>query len=123
MGMLNGGIMPEVVEKTLADPLVRVDFLDGSDVYVIGLTRVWLDATYHVRGCVHWQGTGQPDRTEVNAIGAQLDVLLHNHEAATASLQVHSFREEPTPSPAQFEQNGELWLQSGGVYRIRAHAL
>jgi hypothetical protein len=122
MGLVNG-IAPEAVWGTLASPYVRVDYLDGEDLYVVGLSRVWLDSTFHVRAVEHWRGSGQPDRTTVNEIGARLEELLHDHEETTATLSVHSFREEPTPTPAVTEQNGELWLQSGGIYRLRAHAV
>jgi len=123
MGMLNGEIAPEVVWDSNASPFVRVDRLDGHDLMVIGLHRVWADTTYHIRGVFHWRGSGRPDRTDVNAIGARLDALLHDHEATTATHQIHSFREEPTPTPAVTEANGELWLQAGGVYRMRVSAL
>ena len=76
-----------------------------------------------MRGVLHWRGSGRPDRSEVDAIGARLDALLHDHEAITATHHFHSFREEPEPTPAVTEPNGELWLQSGGVYRVRASAL
>jgi hypothetical protein len=123
MSLCNGAVSPEVVWDSNASPFVRLDRLDGNDLMVIGLFRVWADTTYHIRGVQHWRGSGRPDRTEVNAIGARLDVLLHKHEAITATHQIHSFREEPEPTPAVTEANGELWLQSGGIYRLRVAAL
>lgn len=123
MAMLEGQVSPEVIWDTNASPFVRVDRLDGEDLMVIGLHRVWADTTYHVRGVQHWRGSGRPDRTDVNAIGARLDVLLHDSEASTATHTIHGFREEPEPTPAVTEANGELWLQSGGVYRFRCSAL
>lgn len=122
MGMLNGGVEPEVIAGTDRGPLVRVDRLDGDDLIAVGLYRVWVDTTYHIRGVLQWRGGGRPDRTDINAIGARLDELLHAHEAVSGDYQFHVFREEPTPSPAVVEPGGELWLQSGGVYRIRANA-
>jgi hypothetical protein len=122
MGMLNGPVSPEVTWGTSGGPLVRVDRLDGEDLYVIGLYRVWVDTVYHIRVVQQWRGSGRPDRTDVNAAGARLDELLHDHEAISGDYQFHIFREEPTPSPAMVEPGGELWLQSGGVYRIRANA-
>jgi hypothetical protein len=125
--MLNGAegqtVAPEVIWDRLASPFVRIDRLDGDDLMVIGLHRIWSDTTYHVRGVQHWKGSGRPDRTDVNAIGARIDTLLHDHEETTATLEVHSFREEPEPLPAVTEANGELWLQSGGIFRLRARAL
>ena len=121
MGMVNE-IAPNAWWESLASPFVRVDYLDGEDLMVIGLHRIWADCTFHVRGVVHWNGRGQPDRTEVNAIGARLDALLHDNESITATLEIHSFREDPTPMPAVVER-GDLWLQSGGVYRVRARAV
>jgi hypothetical protein len=89
---------------------------------VIGLNRIWGDMTYHVYGAFHWKGSGRPDRTEVNAIGERLDQLLHGHAETTALVDIHSFREESEPTPAV--PDGEsVWLQSGGVYRIRARPL
>jgi hypothetical protein len=115
-------IMVGVYEKTEAAPYVRIDHLDGDDLMVIGLHRVWVDTTYHIRGVSHWEGTGQPDRTEVNAIGARLDELLHDQETVTATHSIHSFREEPEPVPTLYEPSmkSPVWLQSGGIYRIRA---
>lgn len=122
MGMLNGGVEPEVIAGTDLGPLVRVDRLDGDDLMVVGPNRVWVDTTYHVRGVMQWRGGGRPDRTTINAIGDRLDTLLHAHEATSGDYQFHMFREEPTPQPAVVEPGGELWLQSGGIYRIRANA-
>lgn len=123
MALCNGLVSPEVFQDTTASPFVRVDRLDGNDLMVIGLYRVWTDTTYHIRGVFHWRGSGRPDRTDVNSIGARLDALLHDHEAATATHEIHSFREEAEPNPSVIEANGELWLQSGGIYRLRVHAL
>lgn len=121
MGMVSA-IAPTVKWATLKSPFVRVDFLEGVDLMVIGLHRVWTDCTFHVRGCSHWTGSGQPDRTEVNAIGARVDELLHDHESQTADLELHSFRVDATPSLGDVE-GGELWLLSGGIYRVRARVL
>jgi hypothetical protein len=123
MGMLNGSVAPEVTWDRNASPFVRVDRLDGEDLMVIGLHRVWVDTQWHVRGVEHWRGSGRPDRTDVNAIGARLDELLHDHEATTATIQVHSFRTEPEPMPAVTEPDGSLWLQAGGLYTLRASAI
>ena len=122
MGLVNG-VAPEVKWGTLASPFVRLDYLDGDDLMVVGLHRVWTDATYHVRGVQQWRGSGQPDRTEINAIGARIDALLHDHEQTSATLTFASWREEPTPTPASVEGDGSLWLQSGGVYRFLAIAV
>ena len=125
MGMLNGDIAPEATWGRNASPHVRVDRLDGADLLAIGLTRVWVDTQHHVRGCFHWTGSGRPDRTEVNAIGARLDELLHDHEAVESGFHFHSFREEAEPNPATLESTPDgmqLWLQSGGLYRIRVGA-
>jgi len=118
-GMVNG-VAPEVVPGSLASPFIRVDRLEGNDLMVIGLHRVWADTLWHVRACFHWTGGGQPDRTDVNAIGFRIDQLLHDTETQTTEFSIHSFREDPEPTPATVETNGELWLQSGGLYRMRA---
>ena len=107
MGMVNA-VAPEAKWGTLASPFVRVDYLDGEDLMVIGLHRVWSNSTWHIRGCLHWRAGGRRDRTDVDAIGARLDELLHDHEETTATMSVHSFREEPTPSPSLVESNGGL---------------
>lgn len=122
-GMLQGDIAPDVSWGTNRSPYVRVDRLDGEPKVVIGLHRVWADTTYHVRGVIHWQGGGQPDRTDVDAIGQRIDELLHDHEEQTATIHVHSFEEESEPMPSVVDANGDLWLQSGGIYRIRASAV
>lgn len=123
MAMLNGGINAEVFTDTTASPFVRLERLDGNDLMVIGLARVWVDTAWHIWGALHWTGSGQPDRTDVNAIGARLDTLLHDHEAVTAYHHIHGFREEPEPSPLVTTQDGQTWLHSGGVYRLRVAAV
>ena len=123
MSMLNGDVAPEVFQDSTASPFVRIDRLSGNDLMVVGMERVWTDSTYHIRGVEHWKGSGRPDRTNVNEIGARLDALLHEHEALTSTHQIHCFREEAEPIPASIEPNGELWLQSGGIYRLRCAAL
>jgi hypothetical protein len=122
-GMTEGPVAPEVIWGLSKSPFVRIDRLDTDDLMVVGLHRVWVDQTYHVRGVLHWHGSGRPDRTEVNAIGARLDALLHDHEEATATHHFHSFREEGEPTPATTEPDGSLWLASGGIFRIRCTAL
>jgi hypothetical protein len=121
--LVNGEIAPDATWGTNRSPYVRIDRLDGEPKVVIGLHRIWTDSLYHVRGVVHWQGGGQPDRAEVNAIGARIDALLHDHEETTSTIHVHSFEEESEPLPAVTEASGDLWLQSGGLYRIRASAI
>jgi hypothetical protein len=121
MGMVNA-VHPEVIPGSSGGPFVRIDRLDGDDLYVIGLYRVWVDQTYHIRVAQQWRGSGRPDRTDVDEAGGRLDELLHGHEAISGDYQFHAFREDPTPNPAVVEPGGELWLQSGGIYRIRANA-
>lgn len=123
MGMLNGKVTYEVRPLDMPSPLVRIDRLDGEDLMVVGLHRVWVDTQWHIRGVEQWRGTGVPDRSNVNPIGARLDDLLHDHEEVTATHHFHSFREEPEPMPVVHEVNGEIWLQSGGLYRVRVTAL
>jgi hypothetical protein len=123
MSYLNGYVAAEAWQDSTNSPFVRVDRLDGNDLMVTGLHRVWTDTTYVVRGVQHWRGGGRPDRTDINQIGARLDTLLHDHEATTTTHQIHSFREEADPLPAVVTSDGELWLHSGGVYRLRCTAL
>jgi hypothetical protein len=120
--LTNGPVSPEVLERDVRGPLVRLDRLDGEDLYAVGLYRVWVDTTYHIRGVMQWREGGVADRTDINAIGQRLDELLHGHEAISGDYQFHIFREEPTPQPSILETGGELWLQSGGIYRVRANA-
>lgn len=123
MSMLNGYVAAEAWQDSTNSPFVRLDRLDGNDLMVVGLNRVWTDTTYVIRGVQHWRGGGKPDRTDINAIGARLDTLLHNKTATTATNQIHSYREEADPMPAVVTSDGELWLHSGGVYRLRCQTL
>ena len=123
MGMLNGGIVGEAFRGTSASPFVAVQRLDVEDLMVIGLHRVWTDTVYHVWAAFHWRGSGRPDRTEVDEIAQRIDDLLHDAEDTTADFSIHSFREEPEPTPVVVEPQGGLWLQSGGLYRLRAAAV
>jgi len=126
MAMLESDIQTQVFSERTRAPFVRVEYLDGADLLTVGTHRVWADTTYHIRGADHWLGQGVPDRSTVNAIGARLDALLHSHsdQAATSdgtgTLTMHSVREDPEPIPATVEPDGTVWLQSGGVYRVRA---
>jgi hypothetical protein len=102
-------------------PVVKIDRLDASDVMAIGLIRVWDDLTFLVRASIKWAGQGNPDWTDVRAIADRIDTLLHNHEAVTSELQVHSFREESFTD--ETIESGSEYLHAGGIYRLRAHAL
>ena len=61
---------------------------------VVNLFRVWADLTVLVRAAVENENRDQPDWTELRAIADRLDTLLHKHEENTATLQIHSYREE-----------------------------
>ncbi len=119
-GLLGSGVWLRSVPQTAAFPAVKIDRQDASDLMVVGLHRIWADLSFLVRGIVHWKGSGQPDWTDVRAIGDRLDTLLHDHEAVTAELQVHSFREE---SMTDETLEPDLFLHCGGIYRVRARAL
>jgi hypothetical protein len=105
----------------LPSPFVKVDRLSSSDLMVIGLHRIWDDLTFLVRAVHHWEGSGAPDWTTVNDLAHRVDELLHDHEAQTADIEVHSFREESFTDA--LVENGELWLHSGGIYRVRCRSL
>lgn len=124
--MLNGYVAADVRGSQNPSPLVLVQRLDGSDVRVVGLHKIWTECVYHVRGAFHWQGSGPPDRAEINAIGARIQELLGDEEGfevLTGTIHVHGWREEPEPLPSFNDTTGDLWLQSGGIYRIRASAV
>jgi hypothetical protein len=105
----------------LPSPFVKVDRLSSSDLMVIGLHRIWDDLTFLVRAVHHWEGSGAPDWTTVNDLAHRVDTLLHDHEGQTADLEIHSFREESFTDA--LVENGELWLHSGGIYRVRCRSL
>ena len=67
------------------------------------------------------EAIGPTGRT-INAIGERLDELLHEVDVLTGTHSIHGFREDPEPTPAVVE-DGDLWLQAGGVYRLRAFPL
>lgn len=109
------------VPRSEPHPVVKIDRLDADDVMAIGLTRVWDDLTFLVRGTTKWEDRGNEDWSEVRAISDRIDALLHAHEAVTSELQVHSFREESFTDETL--ESGDLYLHAGGIYRLRAHAL
>lgn len=119
-GLVNGVWLRSVPESA-AFPAVKIDRQDASDLMVVGLDRVWADLTFLIRGVVHWRGGGQPDWTDVRAIGDRLDQLLHGYEGTNAELLVHAFREEPFTD--ETIEGGDLFLHCGGIYRLRAMAL
>ena len=102
----------------LPSPFVKVDRLGSNDLYTVDLHRVWDDLTFLVRAVHHWEGSGAPDWTTVNDLAHRIDGLLHDHEEQTADLEIHSFREESFTDA--LVEGGELWLHSGGIYRVRA---
>ncbi len=121
MGLLASGVWLRSVPQSARFPVVKIDRQDASDLMVVGLHRVWSDMSFLIRGVIHWTGSGQPDWTDVRAIGDRLDSLLHDHEAVTSELQVHSFREEPWSD--ETIEAGDLFLHVGGIYRVRARGV
>jgi len=103
------------------DPYVKIDRLDADDVYPINLHRIWDDLTFLVRGITKVRERGVEDWSEVGAIADRLDDLLHAHEATTADIEMHSFREESFTDETL--EGGDLWLHAGGIYRVRARAV
>lgn len=121
LGALVNGVWRKSVPQSESFPVVKIDRLDGSDTYPVGLNRVWADMTFLVRGVVHWRGSGQIDYTTVQAIADRIDALLHDHEGADSDVAVHSFREEPFDD--ETIEAGDVFLHGGGVYRVRAQAV
>lgn len=115
------GVWRKSVPQDERFPVVKIDRLDGNDVYPVGLNRIWSDMTFLVRGIVHWRGGGQPDYTDARAIGDRLDALLHDYEGSNSEIEVHAFREEPFDD--ETIEAGDLFLHVGGTYRLRARAL
>lgn len=120
-GLLGSGVWLRSVPQSARFPAVKIDRQDANDLHVVGLHRVWADLSFLIRGVVHWTGSGQPDWTDVRAIGDRLDTLLHKHEATTAELQVLAFREESWTD--ETIEAGDLFLHVGGIYRLRARAV
>lgn len=120
-GLLNDGVYLRSVPQRVRFPVVKIDRQDADDVYVVGLTRVWADLSFLVRGIVHWRGGGRPDWTEVRAIGDRIDTLLHDYEGTNTEVSVHSFREESFTDEELAA--GDLFLHVGGIYRVRARAV
>jgi len=120
MNLVNG-VTLRSTWGTLRAPFVKIDRQDAEDVMVVGLARVWADLTFLIRGVDHWTGSGLPDWATVGLIADRLDALLHDHEQVTASLRVHSFREESFTD--ETVESGDLYLHAGGVYRVRAQAV
>lgn len=117
---MNGVWLRSVPQSSLM-PAVKIDRQDAEDHFGVGLYRVWANLSFLVRGITHWRGGGQPDWTDVRAIGDRIDTLLHDHEGANAEVQVHAFREESFTD--ETIEGGDLFLHVGGIYRVRAHAL
>lgn len=119
-GLVNG-VWLRSVPQSAAFPAVKIDRQDATDLMVTGLHRVWADLSFLVRGVVHWRGGGQPDWSEVRAIGNRIDQLLHAYEGTNTDILVHSFREESFTE--ETIEGDDLFLHCGGIYRLRAMAL
>jgi hypothetical protein len=120
-GLLEGGVYLRSTPETALTPLVKIDRQEGNDLYVVGLHRIWADLLFLVRGVAEHQGSESPDWSTVRAIGDRIDELLHDHEAITSELQVHSFREESWTD--ETIESGDYYLHCGGMYRVRARAV
>jgi hypothetical protein len=99
-------------------PYIKVDILERRDVMVVNAGRVWVDLLFLVRGI-----TKGPDWTDVQTIAARVDTVLHRLQGsgdATIFIQ-EVFREEPFSD--ETIEAGDLYVHSGGLYRIRAQAL
>jgi hypothetical protein len=121
LSQLVSGVWRKSVPINEPFPVIKIDRLDGDDLMVVGLHRVWADMTFLVRGIAHWEGSDQPDYTDVRAIGNRIDALLHDHEATNAEVEVHSFRQEPFDDETM--ESGDLFLHDGGIYTVRARAV
>jgi len=121
-GLING-VWLRTVPVSAPMPAVKLDILSREDLMVINLFRVWADLTILVRGTAESKsGFGEAeDWSEVEAIGDQIDTLLHKHEDNTSAIQIHSFREESFSD--ETVEDGKLYLHSGGIYRVRAKAV
>jgi hypothetical protein len=116
------GVYVRSVPIKQALPVVKLDRLQATDLYTVGLYRVWADQLWLVRGIVHWQGSGQQDWSDVQTIANRIDVLLHKQSITASPIQLDIFREE-SYTDEQAASGGGLMLHGGGLYRIRAHAL
>ena len=119
-GLVNG-VWTRSMPISAPMPAVKIDVLGRDDVYVIGLHRVWDDMTFLVRGIVENTSRGEVDYTDARAIANQIDTLLHDHEATTSELAVHSFREESYTDESV--EGDKLYVHCGGIYRLRAQAV
>lgn len=119
-GLVNG-IWLRSVPESEAMPVVKIDRQEANDLMVVGLHRVWDDMLFLIRGIVEWSGSGAVDWTDAQAIADRLDQLLHRYEGQSATLGVHSFREESWSD--ETIEGGKLYLHAGGMYRVRARAL
>jgi hypothetical protein len=122
LGSLVNGVWIHSVPKTQPLPVVKIDRQDASDLYTVGLYRVWDDLLFLVRGAVHWVGSGQQDWTLSQQIADRLDVLLHKHSETSTTVSVDCFRES-SYIDEQPVADGSLIMHCGGMYRVRAHAL
>jgi hypothetical protein len=117
-GLVNG-VWTRSMPQNASHPSVKIDRLDADDLMVVGLSRVWDDLTYLVRGIVKWPSAQAQDWTDVGAISDRIDVLLHEHEGADSVVRVHAFREESFTD--ETIEGGDLFLHAGGIYRVRAY--
>lgn len=126
MGMLNGGVYFRSTPTGVRTPVVKMDRLDGNDLMVLGMHRVWADLTYLIRGV-----TQGPDWSDVKEIAHQLDTLLHRTAGESVAVTAPDgtamtvyvneiFREEPFTD--ETTEGGNYYLHAGGVYRLRVQA-
>lgn len=97
-------------------PYIKIDILDRSDKMTIAANRVWANLTFLVRGI-----TKGPDWEEVQDIGDRIDAVLHRAAQETADILIREVYREETFSEETVE-SGDLYLHSGGIYRVLASA-
>lgn len=101
--------------KTATYPLLIYQLQAGTDVRVVGGTRIMLNALYVVKaGC-----KDKASFADARAIAARADALLHGARGTAASGHVLGcVREEPFKLLEVIEGTEYRWL--GGIYRLWA---
>ena len=95
-------------------PFVVFQLLSGgTDLRGIGMTRIWSAPLYLIKVITKGLSTGA-----IEPVVDAIDAALHGASGTVTNGEiVECFRERPFELPD--EQNGTMYIQMGGEYRIR----
>ncbi len=111
-----GGAHNKVAPPDAVSPLIVYASATGEDLMSVGAIRVWNDGLYTVKAC-----GPATQATAIYTLAATIDATLHNTGGvivANGGVLMLSCTREGTIDLEEPLENGLLWLNVGGIYRL-----